>query len=41
MKKEYIKSGRINQKLETRDKILTSAQYFINKGLEFTLEDIA
>ncbi|MDU8886816.1 TetR/AcrR family transcriptional regulator [Yeosuana sp. MJ-SS3] len=41
MKKEYIKSGRINQKLETRDKILTSAQFFINKGLEFTLEDVA
>lgn len=41
MKKEYVKSGRINQKLETRKKILTSAQYFINKGLEFTLEDVA
>ena len=41
MKEEYFKSGRINQKLETRDKILTSAQYFINKGLEFTLEDVA
>ena len=41
MKKEYIKSGRINQKLETRDKILKNAQYFINKGLEFNLEDIA
>ncbi|GGZ89920.1 TetR/AcrR family transcriptional regulator [Algibacter mikhailovii] len=41
MKKEYIKSGRVNQKLETRNKILASAQYYINKGLEFTLEDIA
>ncbi len=41
MKKEYVKSGRINQKLETRDKILRSAQYFINRGLEFTLEDVA
>lgn len=41
MKKEYVKSGRINQKLETRNKILTNAQYFLNKGLEFTLEDIA
>ncbi|WKK67051.1 TetR/AcrR family transcriptional regulator [Lutimonas zeaxanthinifaciens] len=41
MKKEYIKSGRVNQKLETRSKILTSAQYYINNGLEFTLEDIA
>ncbi len=41
MRDEYFKSGRINQKLETRDKILTNAQYFINKGLEFTLEDVA
>lgn len=41
MNDDYIKSGRINQKLETRDKILTNAQYFINKGLEFTLEDVA
>ena len=41
MKKEYFKSGRINQKLETRNKILNSAQYFLNRGLEFTLEDIA
>ncbi|MBP0903258.1 TetR/AcrR family transcriptional regulator [Mariniflexile gromovii] len=41
MNKEYVKSGRINQKLDTRNKILTSAQYFMNKGLEFTLEDVA
>lgn len=41
MKEAYIASGRVNQKLETRAKILTSAQYFINKGLEFTLEDVA
>ena len=41
MNKEYIKSGRVNQKLETRNKVLASAQYFIDKGLEFTLEDIA
>ena len=39
--KEYIKSGRVNQKLETRNKILKSAQYFIKKGVEFTLEDVA
>jgi len=41
MKKEYIRSGRINQKIETRDKILKSAQYFINKGIAFNLEDVA
>lgn len=41
MSKEYFKSGRVNQKTETRDNILINAQYFINKGLEFTLEDVA
>ncbi|MAP54505.1 TetR/AcrR family transcriptional regulator [Altibacter sp.] len=41
MTKHHITSGRINQKLETRNKILASAQYFINKGLEFTLEEVA
>ena len=41
MKQEYIKKGRTNQKMETRGKILLSAQYFLNKGLEFNLEDIA
>lgn len=41
MNKGYVKSGRINQKLETRHKILSSAHYFINNGLEFTLEDVA
>ena len=41
MKKDYVTSGRVNQKLETRHKILSSAQYFINNGLEFTLEDVA
>ena len=41
MSKDYIKSGRVNQKIETRNKILANAQYFINKGSEFTLEDVA
>ena len=41
MKDEYIKTGRINQKIETRSKILLNAQYFLNNGLEFNLEDIA
>ncbi len=37
----YIKSGRTNQKLETRSKILVGAKYFINNGITFTLEDVA
>ena len=41
MSDNYIKSGRTNQKLETRSKILTGAKYFINKGITFTLEDVA
>ncbi|WP_299529089.1 TetR/AcrR family transcriptional regulator [Ulvibacterium sp.] len=41
MKENYINTGRTNQKIETRGKILISAQYFLNKGLEFNLEDIA
>ena len=41
MKNDYIHKGRVNQKLETRDKILQSARFFLQKGKEFTLEDIA
>jgi len=41
MSKNYVNTGRTNQKLETRSKILVSAQYFLNNGLEFNLEDIA
>lgn len=41
MKSKNIQSGRINQKLETRDKILTSATYFLNKGIDFNLDDVA
>ncbi|MEX0290041.1 MAG: TetR/AcrR family transcriptional regulator [Flavobacteriaceae bacterium] len=41
MKEKYITTGRTNQKQETRAKILESAKYFLNKGLQFNLEDIA
>jgi AcrR family transcriptional regulator len=41
MKDDYIKSGRTNQKQETRDRILKSAQHFLNKGIAFNLEDVA
>jgi AcrR family transcriptional regulator len=41
MNKRYLSSGRTSQKLETRNKILASAQHYLNKGLEFNLEDIA
>ncbi|WP_422082488.1 TetR/AcrR family transcriptional regulator [Ulvibacterium sp.] len=41
MKDNYLKTGRTNQKTETRSKILISAQYFLNNGLKFNLEDIA
>lgn len=41
MSNDYIKTGRTNQKIETRSNILINAQYFLNNGLEFNLEDIA
>jgi AcrR family transcriptional regulator len=41
MKDDYINTGRTNQKQETRDKILKGAQHFINKGLAFSLQDVA
>lgn len=41
MNKDYINSGRANQKQETRDRILKSAQYFLKEGIEFSLEDVA
>ena len=41
MKNSYVTEGRVNQKLETRNKILASARYFIEKGTDFTLETIA
>ena len=41
MNDDYIKSGRTNQKLETRNKILDSAKFFLNEGVDFNLEDVA
>ncbi len=41
MKDDYIQSGRSNQKLETRNRILAGARYFLAKKNDFTLEDIA
>ncbi len=41
MNKDYIHTGRANQKLETRNKILKAALSFINKGQSFNLEDVA
>ena len=41
MKKDYIQTGRINQKLETRHKILESAKQLVRKGIDFNLEDVA
>lgn len=41
MKREYIQTGRINQKLETRAKILESAKQLVRQGIDFNLEDVA
>ena len=41
MKKNYTETGRTKQKLKTRNKILSSAQKFIAKGKDFSLEDIS
>ena len=41
MKNEYLKEGRVNQKLETREKILSSTQELMNYGEKFTLEEVA
>lgn len=41
MKEKYIQTGRTNQKLETRDKILKAAQHFLRQGKTFSLEDVA
>ncbi len=41
MSDNYFNSGRTNQKLETRSKILASAQFFLSKGVKFNLEDVA
>jgi AcrR family transcriptional regulator len=41
MNEAYIEHGRTNQKQETRDRILKSAQHFLNRGIEFNLEEVA
>lgn len=41
MKKKYVDTGRSNQKLKTRNKIIRGAQKFLAKGQAFTLEDVA
>ncbi|MCM4155330.1 TetR/AcrR family transcriptional regulator [Gramella sp. AN32] len=41
MKNKYVNTGRKNQKLRTREKILKSAQEIMNKGKDFSLEDVA
>jgi len=41
MNKEYISTGRKEQKLKTRENILSSAQKLLAKGNNFTLEDVA
>lgn len=41
MKKKYLGSGRKNQKLKTRDRILSSAQILLEKKKDITLEEVA
>ncbi|TRO64236.1 TetR/AcrR family transcriptional regulator [Christiangramia sabulilitoris] len=41
MKGKYLGTGRRDQKLKTRDRILASTQDIIGKKKEFTLEDVA
>lgn len=41
MKNEYLKKGRIKQKQETREKILSSTQELMSGSKKFTLEDVA
>lgn len=41
MNKKYLGTGRQNQKLKTREKILNSTQALMEKGINFTLEDVA
>ena len=41
MKEDYFTTGRINQKLETRGKILEAAKELVNRGIDFNLEDVA
>ncbi|EAR00440.1 TetR/AcrR family transcriptional regulator [Maribacter sp. HTCC2170] len=41
MNNKYIDSGRKKQKLKTRNSILNTAQQFLTKGIDFSLEDVA
>jgi len=41
MNNGYLKKGRIKQKQETREKILSCAQELMNSGKKFTLEEVA
>ncbi|PZD77875.1 TetR/AcrR family transcriptional regulator [Mesonia sp. K7] len=41
MKENYVDKGRKKQKLETRQKILEGAKYFLSQGKDFTLEEVA
>ncbi len=41
MKEKYLGTGRRNQKLKTRDKILKNTQSLMENGEDFTLEDVA
>ena len=41
MKNDYLKKGRVKQKQETREKILSCAQNLMNYSKKFTLEDVA
>ncbi|MAW93622.1 MULTISPECIES: TetR/AcrR family transcriptional regulator [unclassified Leeuwenhoekiella] len=41
MSKEYVGQGRTRQKQITRERILNSAQEFMQQGRDFTLEEVA
>ncbi len=41
MKESYLQSGRSNQKLETRKKIIAGAQHLLSTSGRLTLEDVA
>ncbi|HKJ48533.1 MAG TPA: TetR/AcrR family transcriptional regulator [Christiangramia sp.] len=41
MKEKYLGTGRKDQKLKTRDKILDSTQFLMENGEDFSLEDVA
>ncbi len=41
MNEKYLHTGRKKQKLKTQQRILVSAQRFLNEGQDFTLEDVA